>query len=384
MRYFLPILGLVILVAGLAGVKFAQISMLINFGKAAEAAGPPPEAVSSSTARALSWEGSLSAVGSVVAEKGVAVSNDAPGVVTKISFESGASVKQGQVLLELDTSVERAQLASAQVRKKLAEQNVARTRALFQTSTVAQAKVDADEAQLQAAQTELSGLQAQINRKVVRAAFAGRLGIRNVNLGQYLAPGTPITTLEALDAVFVDFTLPQQMLPDLAPGLTVRISIEGAKDITAEGQVVAVDPSIDESTRSIKVRARVPNAEQKLRPGMFADVSLVLPKRDDIVAVPQTAVVHAPYGDSVFVIEAPKPNKDGKLPGPPGVPVKVARQQFVRVGEARGDFVSVLEGVTPGQEVVTAGAFKLRNNATVVVNNNIKVEPKVDPKPENR
>jgi membrane fusion protein, multidrug efflux system len=271
-----------------------------------------------------------------------------------------------------------------QVQNDLALQNVQRTRALAQTNTVSQAKVDADESQLKAAESQISGLQAQINRKVVRAAFSGRLGIREVNLGQYLSPGTTLTTLEALDSVFVDFQLPQQMLSSVTPGLAVRISIEGTTGTQAEGTVAAVDPSIDEATRTIRVRARVPNAEQKLRPGMFADVALLLPKRENIVALPLTAVVHAPYGDSVFVVEPPKPDKNGKLPGPPGVPVKVARQQFVKLGEARGDFVAVLDGVKSGQEVVTAGAFKLRNNATIVINNNVGQKPQVAPRPENR
>jgi len=384
MRYFLPILGLLIVIGGLGGIKFAQISSLIAFGKAAEAAGPPPEAVGGAPAQELSWEGQLSAVGSVVAERGVAVSNDSPGVVKAIKFDSGDEVKKGQVLVELDTGVERAQLASAQARRDLAQQTAERTRKLAASQTVTQAKVDTDEAQLKTAQTELSALSAQIDRKVVRAAFTGRLGMRQVNLGQYLAPGTTMTTLEALDSVFVDFTLPQQALPDLNVGLPVRITVNGnltaGEPLVATGTIAAVDPSVDPATRSIKVRAAVPNPGQKLRPGMFVDAGVLLPKRASVVAVPQTAIVHASYGDSLFVIEEPK--AEDKVP--PGTKVQIARQQFVKLGEARGDFVAVLGGVKAGQQVVTQGAFKLHNGARVMVNTKVPLDPKVSPKPENQ
>lgn len=393
MRYVLPILGLLILIAGLGGVKFAQISSLIQAGKAAEAAGPPPEAVSTAVAQEMVWEGTLSAVGSVVAERGVVVSNDSPGVVTRIRFESGDTVKRGQVLVELDSGVERAQIASARARLELARQTITRTRSLAQSNTVTQAKVDQDEAQLRGAETDVSALQAQIDRKTVRAAFDGRLGIREVNLGQYLAPGTQLTTLESLDSVFVDFTLPQQSLSDVKPGVPVRVTArEGDRSdagqnaaLTAQGTIAAVNPSVDASTRAIRLRASIPNADQKLRPGMFVDVAVVMPQHGKVVAIPATAVVHASYGDSVFVAEdAPADDKTARE-GAPGVPTKNARQQFVRVGEARGDFVVVLDGIKSGQEVVSGGAFKLRNGAKILVNNSVpQPEPSLQPRPENK
>jgi membrane fusion protein (multidrug efflux system) len=381
MRYFLPILGLVIIVLALGGIKFAQISSLIEFGTAMAAAGPPADTVATDKARELTWEGKLSAVGSVVAEHGVAVSNDSPGVVTKIRFDSGDTVKKGQVLVELDTSVERAQLASAQARLSLANQNATRTRTLASSQTVTAAKVDADEAQLKGAQTEVTALQAQIDRKVVRAAFTGRLGIRQVNLGQYLSPGTQLTTLEALDSVFVDFTLPQQALHDLKQGMPVHAEVSGAT-VKADGVIAAIDPSVDPATRTIRVRASVPNPGEQLRPGMFVDVGVMLPQRGSIVAVPATAIVHASYGDSLFVIDVPKGDETKGLPE--GGNVKIARQHFVRIGEARGDFVAIVDGIQVGQEVVTAGAFKLRNNARVTINNAVKPKAEVNPTPENR
>jgi membrane fusion protein (multidrug efflux system) len=380
-RYFLPIAGLLLLVAALAGIKYSQISMLIQAGTAAAAAGPPPEAVSTAKAAQLAWEGTLSASGSVVSERGVTVSNEAPGVVTRIRFDSGDVVRPGQVLVELDSSVERAQLASAEARLQLARQTLARTRTLFQSNTVTQAKLEGDEAQLKAAETEVEAIKAQIERKVVRSAFAGRLGIRQVNLGQYLSPGSALTTLESLDSVFVDFSLPQQALTDLKAGLPVRIKASGETPLETSGVIAAIDPSIDASTRAVQVRASVPNPEQKLRPGMFVDVSVVLPERGSIVAIPMTAVVHASYGDSVFVAEPLKAAEKGTVPGGN---VKAARQQFVKLGEARGDFVAVVDGVKVGEEVVTAGAFKLRNGAKILINNKLQAQPQVSPQLENR
>lgn len=383
MRYVYPILGLLILVAGLGGIKVAQISSLVQMGKAMEAAGPPPEAVSTAIAEELAWEGTLSSIGSVVAEQGVVVSAEVPGTVSRLAFESGDTVKKGQVLLELDSSVERAQLATARSRRDLAASTAERTRALAKSQTVTEAKLEADEAALAASEAEVSALKAQIDRKVVRAAFSGKLGIRAVNLGQYLAPGTQLTTLEALDSVFVDFSLPQQALPELKNDMPVRLrgtEQSGKQDTVLEGRISAISPSVDERTRSIQVRAAVSNENEVLRPGMFVEVDVVLPSRGSVVAIPQTAVTHASYGDSVFVIE---PAKDAPA-DPKGPPVKLARQQFVRLGEARGDYVAVLEGVKAGQEVVSAGAFKLRNNAKVVVNDRVKSDVKVNPKPENR
>lgn len=385
-RYFVPILGLLLLLGGLGAIKFTQFSNLMDAGAAYAKAGPPPLAVSTDQSRELSWEGTLSAVGTVAAVRAVAVSNDAPGVVKQIRFESGAVAKAGQILVELDTSVEKAQIATALARKQLAEQTAERTASLYERKGVAQAQLQSDNAQLQAVTSEVDGLRAQIERKVVRAAFTGRLGIRQVNLGQYLSPGTTLTTLDALDSVFVDFSLPQQALQSLKPGLKVRVTIEGDDGAAIEGAIAAIDPSLDATTRSIRVRASVPNEQQKLRPGMFAKVSTVLPERASIVAVPQTAIVHAPYGDSLFLVEpleeqpnAPTGNAE-KTP----TPVQQVRQQFVRLGEQRGDFVAVLDGVKAGQEIVTAGAFKLRNGATITIDNKLKPDPKVDPRPENR
>ena len=384
MKYALPILGLFALIAVLVAIKFTQISSLMNMGKEMAKAGPPPETVATATAQTQSWEGTLSAVGSITAAKGVVVSNDAPGVVSHIYFESGAVVRQGQTLADLDTSVERAQLASSRAKVDLATLTVNRSRALVKSNTIAQSAADNDESQLKTASTDANAIAAQIDRKIVRAPFSGRLGIREINLGQYLNSGTRITVLEAIDTVYVDFTLPQQRLGEIKIGMPIRVTIEGTEGVPREGTIAAVDPEVDATTRTIKVRAAVPNKEETLRPGMFANVSVVLPDQGKLVTVPATSLVHASYGDSVFVVEDKKDDSGGVAAGPDGNPRQVARQQFVRVGASAGDFVAILDGVAAGQAIVSAGAFKLRNGSAVTVNNEVKVDPQLSPHPDNR
>jgi membrane fusion protein (multidrug efflux system) len=382
-RYVSVVLGLVIVVAALAGIKAAQISMLIGMGKQAQKSGPPPEAVATFVAERQTWEAMISAVGSVTAAKGVAVSNEVPGIVSRILFDSGATVKEGQILVELDTSVERAQLASARARQELAQETGTRSHALLASGSISKAQVDADEAQLKTATTDSSALAAQIDRKTVRAPFAGRLGIRLVNRGQYLNSGTPVAMLDAIDKQYVDFTLPQQRLADVQLGMPVHLTIEGAEGAAHDGTVAAIEPAVDSATRTIKLRASVPNKDERLAPGMFANVSVILPQKASFVVLPATAIIHASYGDSVFVVEDEKDDAGTAVEGPDGKPAKVARQQFVRLGDARGDFTAILDGVAEGQVVVMGGAFKLRNGSNVVVNNDVKLTPQLAPHPEN-
>jgi len=376
-RYVLVLLGLLAVVGVLAGIKAKQIGSLIAMGKEMEKAGAPPTTVGSAVAQEQAWEGSINAVGSVVAAKGVAVSTDAAGVVSRILFESGANVRQGQVLVELDASVERAQLASARARRELAESTVKRSRALLETGAIARQQVDAEESALRTATTDHDALQAQIEKKSAKAPFTGKVGLRLVNLGQFLSPGANIATLEAIDIVYVDFTLPQQRLADIKIGMPVRISLGADAGTSLDATVAALEGGVDAVTRTLKIRASVPNKDETLRPGMFVRVSVVLPERAKFVTVPATAIVHASYGDSIFVVEEKKA-ENGKPAS------KIARQQFVRTGESRGDFVAVLDGVSAGQEVVTAGAFKLRNGGGVVINNSVKQDARLDPAVENR
>ncbi len=382
-KVLLVVAGLLLLVGGLGFVKFSQISSLMAMGKAYEKSGPPPEAVSSAVSQTQDWQQQITAVGTIAPVKGVALSNDSPGIVSKIDFESGDLVKQGQILVELDTSVERAQLASAVVHHDLAVVNVNRSHALIKESVISQSQVDTDEAQVKSASTDAQSLQAQINRKIVRAPFSGRLGIRAVNVGQYLNPGTTLTVLQAVGAVFVDFSLPQQQLKSISNGMPVRVTIADSNEPAVDGTIAAVDPTVDSTTRMIKLRAAVPNPDDKLSPGMFANVAVILPGTGTLVTVPLTAVVHASFGDSVFVVEDKKPDSPGAKTTPDGKTIKNARQQFVRLGESRGDFVAIVDGIAAGQEVVSAGAFKLRNNSPILVDNSVKAEPELNPKPEN-
>jgi membrane fusion protein (multidrug efflux system) len=321
-------------------------------------------------------------VGTIAPARGVTVSNDAAGVVSAINFESGQRVRHGQVLVDLDNRVERAALASAQAQASLARISAKRARALFEESAVPRAQLDSAESALQSATANVNELQAQIDRKVVRAPFDGRLGIRLINLGQYLNPGTAITDLQSTDANYVDFTLPQQQLKQIAVGMVVRIN-EGLTGPHAEAAITAIDPTLDPVTRSGRVRAAVKKMDG-LSPGMFVNVSVVLPEKRKVTMVAATALVHASFGDSVFVVEQRKDDQGAAITGPDGKPARLARQQFVKTGEARGDFAEVLEGVKPGEEVVAQGAFKLRNGAPVMVNNSVKVEPQLAPRPENR
>jgi membrane fusion protein (multidrug efflux system) len=288
------------------------------------------------------------------------------------------------VLVELDSRVERAQLASAVARSELADIQVGRSRALVAKGSIAQAQVDTDESAVKTVSADIDGFKAQIDRKIVKAPFSGRVGIRQVNLGQYLNPGTTLTVLDSLGTEYIDFSLPQQRLADLKVGMKVRLSAEDPSLTLPEGMISAIDPNIDSATRTIKLRASAPDKNDKLRPGMFVNVAVVLPEAAPVVVVPATAIVHASYGDSVFVIEDKKDDKGAVVNGNDGKPAKVARQQFVREGGSRGDFVAIVDGVKTGEEVVSVGAFKLRNGAGIVVDNSVKLDPKLDPRPENR
>lgn len=384
LRYGLVVAGLLLLVGVLGGLKYCQISKLMANAERMAAAGPPPEVVGSARARARSWESTLSAVGSLTGAETVAVSNDAPGIVGRIRFESGQMAKRGRILVELDARAERAQRTTAVARRDLARINAKRAEGLFhQYGAIPREEMEQNETALETASSQVAEVEAQIERKMIRAPFDGRLGIRAVNIGQYLNPGTTITTLDAVGHLFVDFALPQQVHADVAVGQPVRVELAGSSQVVV-GRLDAIDPTLDDATRNVRLRGTIPDLGGVLRPGMFVRVSVVLPARADVVVVPQTAVVHASYGDSVFIVEPKPPGSSGMSTTPDGKPVRIARQQFVRLGPTRGDFVAIARGVKAGQEVVDAGAFKLRNGAPIVVDNRVKPQPQETPHPENR
>jgi membrane fusion protein (multidrug efflux system) len=374
--------GLLAVIGGLAGIKACQISRLIAVGDTMKKAGPPPEPVGSATAEKRAWERTLEAVGTVSGVHSVTVANDAAGVVTRMLFESGAEVQRGQPLVELEANVERAQLDSAIARRDLARVTARRGRELQAARAIPQSELDADVAQLAASESDVASLQAQIDHKIVRAPFDGRAGIRAVNVGQYLPSGTTVTTVDSNGELWVDFTLPQEQLSQLHVGTPVTVALRGQP--SEQGEITAIDPAIDPATRNVRLRATLPGRKSALRTGMFVTVTVALAKTSDVVIVPATAIVHAPYGDSVYIIADKPPGSPGMAQTPDGKQVKLAHQQFVKVGPARGDFVAINEGLAPGQHVVSIGAFKLHNGAPIVIDDSVKPKAELEPHPENR
>jgi membrane fusion protein (multidrug efflux system) len=382
--YLIAGIGVVAVVLVLALVKFAQIGKLMAFGAEMQAAGPPPEAVGMFKVVEQDQVETLSAVGSIAAVRGVAVASETAGTVKRIAFESGQIVKAGAVLVELDSAVERAQLHGAEARKELAAANLERTRKLVEGSAGTRMQLENDESALRSAAAEIETIKAQIALKTIRAPFAGKLGIRQVSLGQYLERGTTVVVLESLGDLFVDFSLPQQLLRDVAVGMAVHITLSGVGGEPMTGTISAVDPTVDPVTRTVKIRATLPKESERLRSGMFVNVSVVRPNTKRVLRVPVNAVVRATYGDSVFVVDNPKPDEKGTATAPNGKPVKRARQHFVKLGTTTGDFVEVIEGLKSGQEIVSAGAFKLRNNAPIFQGDDKGPKPELSPQPENR
>lgn len=377
-RYIVVAVGLLALLGGLAGIKAAQIRSLISFGEAAAQAGPPPEIIATSPVKEETWLEHLYSVGTIASNRGVKVSTEVPGVVRVIKFDSGQKVRKGQILVELDRGVELADLASARASEDLARLSAERARALFQGHALPKAQLDSAESGLATASARVASLEAQIAHKIVRAPFAGRVGIRLVNVGQYLNPGTPITELESTEQNFVDFTLPQQQIDRLRVGMPVRIN-EGLPGRQGEATIAAIAPLVDPVTRSGEVRATVDEMETLMTPGMFVNVTVILPTKRQVTVIPTTALVHAPYGDSVYLVE-PRQEKNGApMKSREGKTALVAQQQFVKAGETRGDFVEILEGVKAGKEVVSQGAFKLHNGAPVEVNNEVSLRPQLSP-----
>ena len=365
--FWVTVLGLLGAVALLAGIKAGQIVTMV---KAGEKFSIPPAAVSSAKVEPVEWAATRPAVATLVAVHGVTLSAELPGLVRDVAFESGASVRKGTVLVRLDTSAEEAQLQAAQAEAALAKLSLQRARTLRASESSTQADLDAAEARAQAAAAQAAALSATIAKKVVRAPFDGRISIRQVEVGQYLAPGTPIASLQSVSPIHADFWLPQQALAELRPSQKVSLRTDTFPEAHWEGEITAVNPEVDVATRNVRVRATFPNADGRLRPGMYANVDVVAAEKRSTLVIPATSVLFAPYGDSVFAIE-----KDGQAGA------LVARQKFVRLGERRGDFVAVVSGLSAGETVVSGGAFKLRNGMPVAVNDALAPGAKLDPTP---
>jgi membrane fusion protein (multidrug efflux system) len=356
-------------VGGLAGVKILQIRKLIAVGKSFAA---PPESVSSAVVREEKWQGTLTAIGSITAVQGVTITPDIPGTVREIAFESGAVVSKGDLLVRLDTSSEEAQLRALESQVELASINLARMRSLRTDNMVSQSDLDTAEATMKQTQANADAIRATIEKKTIRAPFAGRLGIRLANLGQYLDAGKPIVSLQSLSPVYADFSLPQQELAQLKTGMRVHLFTDTYPDLF-DGVLTAINPDLDSATRSVGLQATFANTNQLLRPGMFVRVEVLLPDEQNVLVIPATSLLSAPYGDSVYVIES-KSGKDGK-------PELIVRQQIIRTGRARGDLLSVESGLKAGERIVSSGIFKLRNGMSVVENNSLTPKSEATPHP---
>ncbi|WP_375754473.1 efflux RND transporter periplasmic adaptor subunit [Corallococcus exercitus] len=371
-RWVIGVLLLLAVFAGLAAVKAGQIVAMISAG---ETFVPPPETVTSAQAEAFGWQGTRSAVGTVIALRGVTLSAELPGVVNDIRFENGASVKKGQVLVQLDTSSEAAQLTGAEAEAELARLNRDRAEKLHAQGANTQSDLDAVRARATQAEATVAHLKTLIAKKTIRAPFEGRVGIRQVELGQLVSPGNPIASLQSTTPALVEFQLPQQALAQVKQGQKVRLRVDVFPGESWEGELTTVNPEVELSSRNVRMRATVPNADGRLLPGMFASVEVLSEASEQVVAIPATAVLFAPYGDSVFTLAE---GKDAA-----GKAALLARQQFVRLGERRGDYVAVTSGLKPGQTVVSSGVFKLKNGMAVVVNNALAPPVEAAPQPVN-
>jgi membrane fusion protein (multidrug efflux system) len=370
-RIIFTIIGLLIMIGLLGGIKGLQIDRMVAQGSQYV---PSPETVTTTVVRTDSWESRLTAVGSLAAVQGVMVTAELSGKIVRIAFEPGTHVKAGDLLVQQGTSSEAAQLRAAEANVKLAKLNLERLKKLLERRTVAQSQYDNAEAQYKEGVAQADSIRAVIAKKNIRAPFPGRLGIRLVNLGQILNEGEPIVSLQSIDPIFVNFSLPQQQLAQVQTGLTVRVTSDALPGQAIEGRITAISPEVDAATRNIRIQATLANHQEHLRPGMFANVAVILPASNKVLAVPATAVLYAPYSDTVFVVDEKK-SENSNQPG------QVVRQQVVQLGEKRGDFVAVVAGLKAGETIVSTGAFKLRNGQAVVVDNTLAPDFKLAPEP---
>ena len=351
-------------------VKFKQVQTAIAQASSFQ---PPPEAVTTTVSRREQWPSTLDAIGTAVAVHGVTVSADLPGIVDRIAFDSGHAVQAGEVLVQLDTRQEEAQLVAAEAQRDLTRLNFERARGLAEQGIVAKADYDRAEAENKQAEARVGEIRATIQRKRIRAPFSGILGIRQVNLGQYLSAGDAVVSLQSLRPIYVNFAVPQQEVSRLRVGGEVSVSAEGIPGLVT-GRITAIDSIVNEGTRNVGVQATFANDDGRLRPGMFVETKIDLGAGTSVIALPASAINYAPYGDSVFVV--------ADVEGPKGQKYRGVRQQFVKLGGGRGDQVAVLSGLGPGEEVVTSGVFKLRPGAAVHVNNDVQPGNNPAPKPE--
>jgi membrane fusion protein, multidrug efflux system len=370
-RMILMLVVMVALLGGLGFVKYKQVEAAIAAGASFQM---PPTAVTTVVAKQETWPSTMSIIGTAAAIQGVTVSADLPGTIDKIHFESGQWVKEGEIMVELDTRQERAQLASLEAQRDLAGINYGRAQELVKQGVIAKQEYDNAAAQQKATEAQVGDIKAAIARKTIRAPFSGVIGIRQVSLGQYLAAGQAIVSLQTLSPIYVNFGVPQQDTGKMIPGHVVRITNSDLPGMSFMGRITALDSVISEQTRNIQVQAIVTNKDDKLRPGMFVQVELPLGSPRQVIPLPASAINYAPYGDSVYVVT--------NMTDPKGKSYRGVKQQVVKVEGSRGDQVAIISGLNPGDEVVSSGVFKLRNGAPVLINNDVKPSNSASPKPE--
>ena len=370
-RMILMLSVMTVFLAALGFIKFRQFQAAAGQAAAFQ---PPPEAVTTIVAREEEWPVNLSAIGTTAPVQGVTVSADLPGIVDRMRFESGRAVREGDVLVELDTRQERAQLAAAEAERDLARVNFERMEGLVVDGAISRADYDQAAAKRKQTEARVGEIRAAIERKTIRAPFSGILGIRHVHLGQYLSAGDPVVPLQSRDPIYVNFGVPQQDAGQLRAGGRVRVTADDLPGVALTGRITAIDSIVDEDTRNVKVQATLANRNGRLRPGMFVQVEAAVGASRSVIALPASAISYAPYGDSVFVVT--------DMTDSNGATYRGVRQQFVKLGSTRGDQMAVLSGVNPGEEVATSGLFKLRNGAAVQVNNAVVPANSPAPKPE--
>ena len=376
------VVGLILVIGGVKG--YSTYKMIKGFA----AQGTPKFTVSTMKVQYEDWLPQLSAVGSLRAERGADLSAEVDGTVDSIQFRSGDNVKAGQELVRLRAADETAHLESLKATAALAEINFKRDTAQFDAEAISQAVLDTDAATLRSARAQVAEQQALVAKKLVRAPFAGQMGIRAVDVGQYLAAGTKIVTLQQLDPIFVDFALPQQSLSQIRVGQKTSVTSDAFPDTTFDGEVSALDPQVDTDTRNVRIRATLKNPERKLLPGMFANVRVEVGAPVRYLTLPQTAIAYNPYGATVYLVGPPDASNQGDKPASGAAAAApaalVAKQVFVTTGATRGDQVAILKGIKEGDEVVTSGQIKLRNGAPVLINNSVQPANEADPKPQDR
>ena len=355
----------------IAGIKALQFWTMISAGKKMV---PPPTTVTSADVKQGDWQPMLTAIGSISPVQGAMISAELAGTVAEINFQSGSLVKKGDVLLKLDASAEIAQMRSATADAELAKNDLDRARDLATRKVISAAEFDAAQSKYTQKKAAVENMQSAIDKKQIHAPFDGTAGIRAVNPGQMVKIGDPLVSLQALGQVFVDFSLPQQQLADVKTDLPVKVTTDAIPDREFEGKLTAVNSSIDPTTRNVSLQATLDNQDNVLRVGMFTRVKVLLPQKKPTLFIPSTAVSYAPYGNSVFVIEKKSDEKTKQES-------LILRQQFIRTGETRGDFVAVTNGLKADEQIVSTGVFKLRNGMDVVIDNKLAPKSELGPKP---